>query len=68
MYCVRRTQQERWLAMNSLLEREGMVEQFQMAYIDPPYGTCYGSSFQPPVNKRDVTDEMRPDFRDRVMM
>ena len=44
------------LAMNSLLEKEGMAGKVQMVYIDPPYGIRYGSNFQPFVNKRDVTD------------
>src|SRR5437016_5546637 len=44
------------LVMNSLLEKEGMAGQVQMAYVDPPYGIKYGSNFQPFVNKRDVTD------------
>jgi adenine-specific DNA-methyltransferase len=44
------------LVMNSLLEKEGMAGQIQMAYIDPPYGIKYGSNFQPFVNKRDVKD------------
>jgi adenine-specific DNA-methyltransferase len=44
------------LVMNSLLEKEGMAGQVQMIYIDPPYGTRYGSNFQPFVNKRDVKD------------
>jgi adenine-specific DNA-methyltransferase len=44
------------LVMNSLLEKEGMAGQVQMAYIDPPYGIKYGSNFQPFVNKRDVTN------------
>lgn len=42
--------------MNSMLEKEGMAGQVQMAYIDPPYGIKYGSNFQPFVNKRDVKD------------
>lgn len=42
--------------MNSLLEKEGMAGQVQMAYIDPPYGIKYGSNFQPFVDKRDVKD------------
>ena len=29
------------LVMNSLLEKEGMAGQVQMAYIDPPYGIRY---------------------------
>jgi len=44
------------LVMNSLLEKEGMAGQVQMLYFDPPYGTKYGSNFQPFVNKRDVKD------------
>jgi adenine-specific DNA-methyltransferase len=44
------------LVMNSLLEKEGMAGQVQMAYIDPPYGIKYGSNFQPFVDKRDVKD------------
>lgn len=44
------------LVMNSLIEKEGMAGQVQMAYIDPPYGIKYGSNFQPFINKRDVKD------------
>jgi len=44
------------LAMNSLLEKEGMAGKVQMIYIDPPYGIKYGSNFQPFVNKRDAKD------------
>jgi adenine-specific DNA-methyltransferase len=44
------------LVMNSLLEKEGMAGQVQMAYIDPPYGIRYGSNFQPFVNRREVKD------------
>jgi len=40
--------------MNSLLEFEGLGEQVQMIYIDPPYGVKFGSNFQPFVRKRDV--------------
>lgn len=36
--------------MNSLLEKENMAGQVQMAYFDPPYGIKYGSNFQPFVN------------------
>ncbi|AIA54537.1 DNA methyltransferase [Acidithiobacillus caldus] len=42
------------VAMNSLLEFEGMAGQVQMIYIDPPYGVKFGSNFQPFVRKRDV--------------
>ena len=48
--------------MNSLLEKEGMVGQVQMVYIDPPYGIKYGSNFQPFVNKRDVKDKKDEDL------
>jgi adenine-specific DNA-methyltransferase len=44
------------LAMNSLLEKEGMAGKIQMVYFDPPYGIKYGSNFQPFVNKKEVTD------------
>jgi len=44
------------LAMNSLLEKEGLADQVQTIYIDPPYGVRYGSNFQPFVNQRDVRD------------
>ena len=44
------------LVMNSLLEKEGMGENVQMIYIDPPYGITYGSNFQPFTDKRDVKD------------
>jgi adenine-specific DNA-methyltransferase len=42
--------------MNSMLEFEGLGGQFQMIYIDPPYGVKFGSNFQPFVRKRDVKD------------
>jgi adenine-specific DNA-methyltransferase len=41
--------------MNSLLEYEGLGNQVQMIYFDPPYGVKFGSNFQPFVRKRDVT-------------
>jgi adenine-specific DNA-methyltransferase len=44
------------LVMNSLLEKEGMAEQVQMVYIDPPYGIKYGSNFQPYTNQTQVID------------
>ena len=44
------------LVMNSLIEKEGLGEQAQMVYMDPPYGIRYGSNFQPFVHRRDVTD------------
>ena len=34
------------VAMNSLLERERLGGQVQMAYMDPPYGIGYNSNFQ----------------------
>jgi adenine-specific DNA-methyltransferase len=42
------------VAMNSLLEYEGLGGQVQMIYVDPPYGVKFGSNFQPFVRKRDV--------------
>lgn len=42
------------VAMNSLLQYEGLGGQVQMIYIDPPYGVKFGSNFQPFVRKRDV--------------
>jgi adenine-specific DNA-methyltransferase len=48
--------------MNSLLEKEGMGDQVQMVYIDPPYGIKYGSNFQPFVDKRDVKDKKDEDL------
>jgi adenine-specific DNA-methyltransferase len=56
------------LVMNSLLEREGMGEQVQMIYIDPPYGIKYGSNFQPFVNKRDVKDGKDEDLNQEPEM
>jgi adenine-specific DNA-methyltransferase len=42
--------------MTSLLEREGMAEQVQCIYIDPPYGIKYGSNWQIKLNNRTVSD------------
>jgi adenine-specific DNA-methyltransferase len=42
------------VAMNSLLQYEGMGGQVQMIYIDPPYGVKFGSNFQPFVRKHQV--------------
>ncbi len=50
------------LVMNSLLQKEGMADQVQMIYIDPPYGIKYGSNFQPFTNKRDVKDRSDADL------
>ena len=50
------------LAMNSLLEKEGMEGKVQMIYFDPPYGIEYGSNFQPFVNKRSVKDGSAKDL------
>ena len=44
------------VVMNSLLHYEGLGDQVQMIYIDPPYGVKFGSNFQPFVRKRDVTN------------
>lgn len=40
--------------MNSLLEYEGMGNQVQMMYFDPPYGVKFGSNFQPFVRNNSV--------------
>lgn len=60
------TQSDKWmnrliqgdslLVMTSLLEREGMAEQVQCIYIDPPYGIRYGSNWQIKLNNRTVRD------------
>lgn len=42
------------VVMNSLLEYEGLGEQVQAIYIDPPYGVKFGSNFQPFVRRREV--------------
>ena len=44
------------LVMNSLLEKEGMADEVQMVYMDPPYGITYKSNFQPFVNQKNVTE------------
>src|SRR5439155_3337592 len=44
------------LVMTSLLEREGMAEQVQCIYIDPPYGIKYGSNWQIKLNSRAMKD------------
>ena len=43
--------------MTSLLEREGMREQVQCVYIDPPYGIKFGSNWQVSTRKREVKDK-----------
>lgn len=42
------------VVMNSLVHYEGLGEQVQMIYMDPPYGVKFGSDFQPFVRRRDV--------------
>jgi adenine-specific DNA-methyltransferase len=54
------------LVMNSLLEKEGMEQQIQMIYVDPPYGIKYGSNFQPFVNKIKVKDGKDDDLSQEV--
>ena len=49
-------QGDRLLVMTSLLEREGMADQVQCIYIDPPYGIKYGSNWQIKLNNRTVRD------------
>jgi adenine-specific DNA-methyltransferase len=50
------------VVMNSLLEYEGLGEQVQMIYMDPPYGIKFGSNFQPfvrnPKVKHNDDDDM----------
>lgn len=41
------------LVMNSLLQRELMVGQVQMIYMDPPYGVNFKSNFQPTTRRPD---------------
>lgn len=50
------------LAMNSLLEKEGMRERIQTIYIDPPYGIKFGSNWQVSTRKREVKDNKLEDF------
>lgn len=47
------------LVMNSLIEKEGMVEQIQMIYFDPPYSIKYKPNYQPFVGKQEVSDQER---------
>ncbi len=42
--------------MTSLAKREGMGGQFQLVYIDPPYGIQFRSNFQPLMGNRLVKD------------
>ena len=42
------------VVMNSLLQYEGLGNQVQMIYMDPPYGVEFGSNFQPFIRRRDV--------------
>jgi adenine-specific DNA-methyltransferase len=42
--------------MASLAEREGLREQVQCIYIDPPYGIKFNSNFQWSTTSRDVRD------------
>ncbi len=50
------------LAMNSLLEKEGMRGKIQTIYIDPPYGIKFGSNWQVSTRKRNVKDTSINDF------
>lgn len=50
------------IAMNSLLEKEGMRGKVQAIYIDPPYGIKFGSNWQVSTRKRDVKDNKVDDF------
>ncbi|HVS91210.1 MAG TPA: site-specific DNA-methyltransferase [Mucilaginibacter sp.] len=44
------------MVMTSLLEREGMAEQIQTIFFDPPYGIKYGGNWQVKLNNLDVKD------------
>jgi adenine-specific DNA-methyltransferase len=44
--------------MASLAEREGLREQVQCIYLDPPYGIKFNSNFQWSTTSRDVKDQM----------
>ena len=44
------------LVMSSLAEKEGLKDQVQMIYLDPPYGIKFGSNWQVSTRKRDVKD------------
>lgn len=50
------------IVMNSLLEYEGLGEEVQTIFIDPPYGVKFGSNFQPFVRKRSVKDATDEDL------
>src|SRR5256714_4707501 len=50
------------VVMNSLLEYEGLGNQVQVIYIDPPYGVKFGSNFQPFVRRRDVKNNHDADM------
>lgn len=50
------------LAMNSLLEKEGMRGRVQTIYVDPPYGIKFGSNWQVSTRKRDVKDNKVDDL------
>lgn len=45
--------------MDSLAHREGLAEQVQMIYIDPPYGINFRSKFQSEVFRTSVSDSDR---------
>lgn len=42
--------------MTSLAEKEGLKNQVQCIYVDPPYGIKFGSNWQTSTRKRDVRD------------
>lgn len=44
------------MVMTSLLEREGMAEQVQMMYFDPPYGINYSSNWQVRISNPNVSE------------
>ena len=44
------------LVMNSLAEKESLLGQVQMIYMDPPYGIKFASNWQVSTRKREVKD------------
>lgn len=50
------------VVMNSLLQYEGLGNQVQMIYFDPPYGVKFGSNFQPFVRDRQVSENNDDDM------
>ena len=60
-WCNRIVAGDSLLVMNSLVEKEGLGNQVQMVYVDPPYGIKYRSNFQPFVTGRNVSESDKDD-------